>query len=237
MTSRNLDAGPGSGPRDLILQVLAGLGDPGGAEGLTAAELGARLGLHPTTIRFHTNRLRVAGLVSQRDVRHRGAGRPTRKYTLATPTALTSVPPPSRGTAFGVGSPEQDPHELLAQVLVRAAGTDELTPAQAGRAWATEQAEADDSSWAQATSTVAELLTKWGYDVTMARSDDEAVEVTFAGCPFGSLARENPQVVCGIHHGLIEGSLTAAGHPEAQVRLVPFATDSTCRARLACPQE
>lgn len=62
--------------------------------------------------------------------------------------------------------------------------------------------------------------------------EEQAVDVTFAGCPFESLARANPQVVCGVHHGLVEGALSALGQSESQVRLFPFSTPATCRARL-----
>jgi len=49
-------------------------------EGLTASELGERLSLHVTTIRFHVDQMRAAGLLVARDVPI-GVGRPRRFYS------------------------------------------------------------------------------------------------------------------------------------------------------------
>ena len=46
------------------------------------------------------------------------------------------------------------------------------------------------------------------------------------------MARAHPEVVCGIHRGLIRGTMTAVGEDGAEVELRPFVTDRTCSARL-----
>ena len=242
-----------TGPRGQILATLAQL--PAGTcrdDGLTAAELGERLDLHPTTIRFHVRRLRAAGLIRQHDTRREGAGRPSRKYALIPSTPLTaaaleSVDSRTKGAAFDANALNRtntspaatdspaSPHGLLAGVLVRSAGPDGLSPAQAGRAWAHEHVTAGpEVTWPEATTRVAGLLADWGYDVAFQGPavNDPDVEVTFSGCPFEALARTDPQVVCAVHQGLLEGSLQSLGHEGSQVRLFPFSTPTSCHARL-----
>ena len=58
--------------------------------GFTAAELGAQVGLHVTTVRFHLDQLVAAGLVESAVRREGGAGRPRKVYSLA-PGSLDDV--------------------------------------------------------------------------------------------------------------------------------------------------
>ena len=61
------------------------------AEGLTASELGDRIGLHATTVRFHVDQLLGGGLLLARDVKV-GVGRPRRHY-VANPGSITTSEP------------------------------------------------------------------------------------------------------------------------------------------------
>ena len=57
-----------------------------------------------------------------------------------------------------------------------------------------------------------DVLQEWGYTPELRTSEGGRVaEVTLAHCPFLELARANPAVVCGIHRGLIAGSLAQLG--------------------------
>ena len=49
---------------------------------------------------------------------------------------------------------------------------------------------------------------------------------------FLDLARNNPAVVCGIHRGLIAGSLERLGENGARVSLEPFVGPTTCLAHI-----
>ena len=60
-----------------------------------------------------------------------------------------------------------------------------------------------------------------------------AAEVTLAHCPFLELARANPAVVCGIHRGLISGSLEQLGETATRVSLEPFVDPTTCVAHVS----
>ncbi|MGP1674531.1 MAG: hypothetical protein ACTS8Z_04880 [Candidatus Limnocylindrales bacterium] len=55
-------------------------------------------------------------------------------------------------------------------------------------------------------------------------------------CPFGPLAREHRDVVCGVHLGLMRGALREMGAPLDAVRLEPFVAPDLCVAHLG-PRE
>lgn len=220
----------GSPVRRSVVDELAAL-DPGArAVGLTAAELGERLGLHTTTIRFHVDQLVAAGILGAHFVRSGGVGRPSKKYVLRE----ESLGDTARGAA---GS---RPFEVLARLLASTLAEDEserLTPEQAGEAWALRRAQSAATTATEGRDAkvreVIELLGEWGYTPDpQALEDGTAVDVNLRACPFIDLARTHPDVVCGVHRGLLRGALTAVGEPGARVSLEPFVGPDLCRARL-----
>ena len=44
--------------------------------------------------------------------------------------------------------------------------------------------------------------------------DDGAAVVAFANCPFARLADEQPDLVCGLHHGIVAGFVAEMGDAE-----------------------
>lgn len=213
---------------------LAVEGRPTRDRGLTAAELGEALGLHSTTVRFHLDRLVAAGLVGAHSVRSGGAGRPAKRYF-----AVEEEPTP----APTVEGPYQVLAGLLAAALDPAAG-DQLSPEEAGIQWVRRRLTADTGQpaptaarrpgeWVAKVGAVVDLLQEWGYtpdlEVTGRRGD---VTLTLTDCPFLDLARERPEVVCGVHRGLFKGALEVAGEDAAGVSLKPFVGPRTCRAVL-----
>ena len=80
---------------------------------------------------------------------------------------------------------------------------------------------------------VIDLLGEWGYTPDpQPLEDGTAVDVHLRACPFIDLARTHPDVVCGVHRGLLRGALTAVGEPGTRVSLEPFVGPDLCRARL-----
>ena len=61
-----------------IVDTLANLEGDQRTEGLTAREIGAQVGLHASTVRFHLDQLVAAGLLTSHFVRSHGAGRPSK---------------------------------------------------------------------------------------------------------------------------------------------------------------
>ena len=53
-------------------------------------------------------------------------------------------------------------------------------------------------------------LDRLGFDPAVA-GDDEHATIAFAHCPFRELAEANPDLVCSLHRGLVEGFLETVG--------------------------
>lgn len=226
--------------RRSMLDVLATLphstGDdaPHRSQGLTAAELATRLELHVTTVRFHLDRLQHAGLVSSHNER-KGVGRPRRRYT-ATPGELTSVASP-------------DSYQLLAEVLASALASGTIMDAaQAGRQWALDHAvglvgaESMPASsrpartageWLAKVGAVVDVLDSWGYRPSVTTTEGgRTAQVCLHHCPVRQPAVDNPTVACGVHRGVIQGTLAALGEDSSTVSLAPFVEPDLCVAHV-----
>lgn len=213
--------------------------------GLSAAELGERLDLHVTTVRFHVDQLLDARILDARFVRDGGVGRPSKRYVL-------------REVPLGEStSTEEAPFVVLAGLLtsvLSAQEMDRLTPEEAGARWATERAasmqdqqelqhqpgQPDQQENASAVREgqlgkvrdVTRILADWGYTPEVVDEESGEVGLTLRDCPFLPLAASHPDVVCGVHRGLLRGALDAVGEPGARVSLRPFTGPQTCRALL-----
>lgn len=215
--------------------IVEDLGDEeASASGRTAAELAERLELHTTTMRFHLDQLVAVGVLEARFVHGGGPGRPQKRFSLpASEQATTSHPGPA--------APE--PYALLAGVLAQAVagGGEDSTPEEAGRRWARERAGVgapDDRAAPTGTPAadpvegVQSLLRGWGYRARSSSPEPDVHEIHLHDCPFAELAREHPDVVCGLHRGLLRGALDAVAVPEGAVELHPFVEPGICLARL-----
>lgn len=201
------------------------------AEGLTASALAQRLNLHVTTIRFHVDQLIAAGLVDGHDDRS-GVGRPRRHYTVS-PGQLAEVNPP-------------DVYKLLAHVLAEAmASGDSPTAEEAGRRWVLRHADENrelagthdpaqtPGAWLGKLGILVDVLDQWGYAPEISTTNSgHTAEVALRHCPMRELAASNPAVACGIHRGIIQGTLEAIGESDSEVSLVPFVEPSLCVARI-----
>ena len=203
--------------------------------GLTAAELGVQVGLHVTTVRFHLDQLVAAGIVESAVRREGGAGRPRKAYSLA-PGSLDDVDARAEVDHLRLLS------GLLAQTLTEGVSGRAMTPAEAGRRWALEHVPALEDArpadtpgrWLGKLAQMIDVLHEWGYTPELKTSDGgRAAEVKLEHCPFLDLARANPAVVCGIHRGLIAGSLAQLGESSTRVSLEPFVDDTTCIAHVS----
>jgi len=207
---------------------------PNRATGLTAAEVGERLGLHVTSARFHLEQLADAGVLAATFHRH-GTGRPQKRYA-ALPDRAASTPP-------------DDAYRMLAELLTEALSPREggaLSPEDAGSRWAhshvrqlsgtdgTEMPQArTPGEWLAKVGRLLDLLESWGYDPSVRTTDHgRTAEVALARCPFLSLAESHTEVVCAAHLGLLRGALDVFGEPDTDVRLEPFALPGVCVARL-----
>jgi predicted ArsR family transcriptional regulator len=178
------------------------------AEGLDTAQLAAIVDLHPNTVRWHLGRLQEAGLVHSAPERRRSPGRPAVVFRL-TP----------EGVVAG-----RDEYRLLATMLTEALAGDAAAGARAyesGVRWGRHLHEARPDA------SIAELLDQEGF---AAEATGDRIEMR--RCPFYALAEGAPQVICSLHHGVIDGALGASGSGQVVGHLEPFLEPALCVAHL-----
>lgn len=193
----------GERQRRAILEALTSAHD-----GLDTNQLAERLELHPNTIRWHLGVLTDAGLVQATPERRHGRGRPSIVHRL---------------TGEGVGTGRDD-YRLLATMLTEVVAGErggEARAYDAGVRWGRhlQQAEPDAS--------IAELLDREGF-----AAEQQGDRLEMRRCPFYALAESSPQVVCTLHHGIVEGALDEAGSEQTVERLDPFVEPRLCVAHL-----
>jgi predicted ArsR family transcriptional regulator len=203
--------------------------DPVGAGGMTAARLADEICLHVTTVRFHLDQLELAGLVLSHFTTAFGVGRPRKVYVAAPRT-----PDPASSASH---------LKLLAGLLTKSFSAD-LSPSEAGEQWAREHVTLRDDGpattpggWLTKLGRLIDVLQKWGYTPNLTTTDGgRACRIDLVDCPFRDLARANPDVVCGIHRGLLSGVLDQLGEDQVEVSLQPFVGPSLCHAFVSTQQ-
>jgi len=182
---------------------------------VTTAEISDTLGLHPNTVRPHLDRMREVGLVTV-SVGARGeVGRPQHRYAIAPDAPSLGLEPPTA--------------PILASMVLSVARRLGASAADA------EQVGFDEGRrralpFADAPSTLEALvadLDRLGFDpivtdgppvddagAAIDELDDVSAVVAFAHCPFAEAAAQNPELVCGLHHGLVAGFVAQMGDAE-----------------------
>ncbi|MEO7060578.1 MAG: ArsR family transcriptional regulator [Lapillicoccus sp.] len=210
--SAGVHAALASPTRRQLLTLLQAADDPRDVH-----DLGQAVGLHPSTVRFHLETLRHAGLVSRQRHPHSGIGRPRTAYAAA------------------ARAREGEGYEVLAQLF--AANLSETSKHGAARAesigarWAEQLIPARVEAGAGATmdeaaEQVSGLLGQLGFAPKM-RAVGQIRQMALHACPFRAVAREHPEVVCAVHLGLLRGSLERLG-ASATTRLLPFVEPELC---------
>lgn len=188
-----------------LLSVLESL--PGPA---TLTELAEASGLHPNTLRGHLEGLLDRGDVIRTSEPATGPGRPAHRYAVAGPRSA----PVAELTALAV---------TLAEAISRSS-TDPAQDARlAGRAWG-HRLTADSAPIEPVA-----VLAQMGFAPEQAGDD---TDVRLTRCPLLAAARQAPDIVCGVHQGLVEGLLEHDGRSAVGVELLPFAEVGACRLRL-----
>jgi predicted ArsR family transcriptional regulator len=174
---------------------------------LGTAQIAETLGLHPNTVRPHLERMREVGLLEVHVDGRGTVGRPQHRYSLAPDAPALGLEPPS--------------FPVLARMLLRAAsrsGVDAEAAAEAGR----EEGEADAVQLAGGRPCVDALvdeLDRLGFDPAVVPDEEsQAVTIGFMHCPFRDLAVANPDLVCSLHRGLVEGFVGDLGGEVAEFR-------------------
>ncbi len=168
---------------------------------LTTAGVAAHLGLHANTVRPHLERMRDVGLLQVETESTGGVGRPQHRYAVSPSAPSLGLEPPLFPT--------------LARMLLKMAvdiGADGADAEDAGRL----QGAQDGSPHVGNDAPIALFteLDRLGFDPQVAVDDDssdDCVTMSFGHCPFRELAEANPDVVCGLHRGMVAGFVEEVG--------------------------
>lgn len=168
---------------------------------LATAEIAETLDLHPNTVRPHLELMREVGLLEVETEARGAVGRPQHRYSLAPDAPSLGLEPPT--------------FPVLARMLLRLAGSARLRADEAidaGR----EQGVSDARAVRRGTSCLEGLVARldaMGFDPALVTDDGNAT-IGFTHCPFRELAEVDPDLVCGLHRGMVEGFVDTVGDAE-----------------------
>lgn len=192
----------------------------------TTAEIAETLQLHPNTVRPHLERMRDVGLVDVQVGARGEVGRPQHRYSIAADAPSLGLEPPtmpllarlvlSMAHRLGAGAADAE-----------AVGLDE------GRRRAQPYRDAPSSLEALVSD-----LDRLGFDPVVTDGDtagdqivDDTAVVAFANCPFADIAAEHPELVCGLHRGLVAGFVAHMGDAEV-AEFCTLAHRTPCRVSI-----
>lgn len=183
-------------------------------EPVTQAALATITGLHGNTVREHLEALVGAGLVRRVRARPSGRGRPAWLYEAIPQHAVGEYAGLAAALAASISRTSQDPRR---------------DAAEAGEAWGHElvrdrAGSAPDPVTARRR--VLGLLEDLGFDPR--RDAEDPSHARLVRCPLLEAAHRHPEVVCGVHLGLVRGALEEYGADPAGTDLVPFAEPGAC---------
>ena len=195
---------------------------------MTAGQLAEAVGLHPTTVRFHTDQLEAAGILRSHLTTQFGVGRPRKVYSAASAQA----------------GHDQAGYLLRLLELMTESFNEGGTPQEAGEGWArrhlvlaSSSPAASPGAWLGKVGPLVDVLQDWGYSPSLTTADGgRTCHITLADCPFRGLAQDNPDVVCGIHEGLVRGALRQVGEDDVAVVVTPFVRSTLCHVQITTRQ-
>ncbi len=203
-----------SASRAALLDLLAVQPEP-----TTLAALVAATGLHANTVREHLEALERDGLVTRRQAPPSGRGRPAWLYQAMAPDTGSSE---YAGLAAA-----------LAATLKRTSADPTADAVAAGVDWghdlAADHGRPDRPTAAAARREVVALLDDIGFGP---EPNDPNTVVRLTRCPLLEAAHKYPDIVCGVHLGLVRGALEEYGADPEGTDLRPFAEPGACRLRL-----
>jgi len=176
-------------------------------DGVTAAQVAERFGLHPNVARHHLDKLAAGGYLEVAIDRAlgAGAGRPSKRYRSV---AEISIDVPLRSDDLVLS--------LLGRALAllpseQAEAMAEEVGQEYGRAMAVGLTGADlaagQRSLRSAMQAVADALTAHGF-AAHADQRNNQLRIVNNHCPFGDVAIEHP-VICAVDRGMVKGMLSA----------------------------
>lgn len=205
--------GPGRAAA-VVLEMLRAQEEP-----TTAASLADRLGQHTNTVREHLDALVEDGLATRERARANGRGRPAWLYTAA------PSPTSARGEYAGLAT-------ALAMQLAKSSTHPRDDAVAAGMEWGRHLAVAlpeEPATPGAARRDVVRLLDGLGFAPS---PDQRAMSVRLRQCPLLDAARQQPDVVCSVHLGIVRGALATWHTTSEGTSLIPFAEPGACLLHL-----
>jgi len=190
-------------------------------DGVTAADAARATGRHLSTVREHLDQLAEAGLLVRERRGDGSPGRPAWRYYAG------------EEPETGAG-----PYRELAAALVAHLAMTEDDPwkasVTAGRGWGRKLAAGAVPG--SAPTRLVEILERLGFTPrVLERHGDDPTLIHLLSCPFLDLVKASPDVICGLHLGVIRGALDASGSAGAEFTLEPFGRPAACVVHLSPP--
>jgi predicted ArsR family transcriptional regulator len=197
------------------------------ARPLATADIAESLALHANTVRPHLERMRDAGLLAV-EIGGRGdVGRPQHRYCVAPDAPSLGLEPPTM--------------PVLARMVLSMAKRLQASGDDAA-AVGLDEGRIRARNYQNAPSTLEALvsdLDRLGFDPVVtdaepsdASKDDGAAVIAFANCPFADLAEEHPELVCGLHRGLVAGFVAQMADTETR-DFCTLTSRTPCRVTVA----
>ncbi len=184
------------------------------ARPLTTSDIAESLQLHANTVRPHLERMRDLGLLEVAVGGRGDVGRPQHRYSIAADAPSLGLEPPTM--------------PMLARMVLHMAQRLNAGADDADAVGRTEGA-SRAAIYRDAPSTLEALvadLDRLGFDPVVTGvdaaadgaidGDDDAAVVSFANCPFSELAAQHPDLVCGLHRGLVAGFVAEMADTEVR---------------------
>lgn len=210
---------PGRGPQPAIAfeeppsrasaAVLAALREA--KEPLSLARLSAATGLHVNTLRDHLDLLVSGGFVRRGRAAPHGRGRPAWLYAASSRARGSAV-----AEYAGLAG-------VLAELVSRTSDKPWDAAVEVGTGWGKRLAQGRETGGAEPGEVVVELLEELRF-----APETDGGQVRLTRCPLLDAARSYPDVVCGVHLGIVRGALEQLGADPAGTRLLPFAERGAC---------
>lgn len=205
---------PLSASRAAVLETVQDQTEP-----VTMAALVRSSGLHANTLRDHLDALVRRGLVRRHRAEPSGRGRPAWLYQA------TGADETGRSEYAGLAG-------VLASAIHRTSDSPREDAIVAGTEWGHDLARGPGRTPADASARrqVVDLLADIGFGP---ESDEPLSVVHLTRCPLLEAAYKYPDVVCGVHLGIVRGALEEYGADPEGTELLPFSEPGACRLQLA----
>lgn len=182
----------------------------------TSTELAESMNLHPNTAREHLDELVALGFAERFRSSPQGRGRPSLRYQ-----AVDGQVEPTTRVRDYVGLAG-----ALAGHIQRTSKNPAKEAIEAGQQWALTEA----TGGGPVDEAIFERLDKLGFSPSVEESGP-SITINLTRCPLLDAAKQNPDVVCNVHLGLLQGTVEQLDQA-ANVQLTPFAKPGACEVLL-----